>query len=94
MSTRTTTKKRRRVMLKIKDDVNLKELERFGFEEISIGRGTKYQLKKYIGKCEIYNIKIDTKKIIRFNQLSVNNELPDILYDLIQAGLVEKVREE
>lgn len=77
-------------MLKIKPEVDLKELERFGFEQYSIGHQIKYQYKKEIGNHEIYNIKIDENKIIHFNQLSVNNELPNVLYDLIQAGLVIK----
>lgn len=78
-------------MLKIKDDVDLKELEKFGFVQYSIGHQIKYELKKKIGNHIIYNIKIDENKIIRFNQLSVNNELPNVFYDLIKAGLVEKV---
>lgn len=80
-------------MLKIKDDVNLKELEKFGFEQHSIAGKIKYAFKKEIGNHEIYNIKIDNKRIIRFNQFSVNNELPSILYDLIKADLVEKVED-
>lgn len=78
-------------MLKIKDSVDLKELEKFGFEQYSIGHKIKYEYKKEIGNHEIYNIKIDENKIIYFNQLSVNNELPSIIYDLIKADLVEKV---
>ena len=80
-------------MLRIKKDVDLKELEKFGFEEYNLAGKTKYQLKKYIGKHEIYNIKIDNKRVLRFNQNSVNNKLPAIIYDLIIAGLVEKVEE-
>ena len=80
-------------MLKIKDNVDLKELEKFGFVEHSIVGQIKYEFVFKIGKQEIYNIKIDNKRIIRFNQFSVNNELPSIIYDLIQAGLVEKVKE-
>ena len=80
-------------MLKIKNDVDLKNLEKFGFIEHSIVGQIKYEFIFKIGKQEIYNIKIDNKRIIRFNQFSVNNELPSIIYDLIQAGLVEKVKE-
>lgn len=77
-------------MLKIKDNVDLKELEKFGFSQYNIGHQTKYELKKEIGNHEIHNIKIDENRVIHFNQLSVNNELPDVIYDLIQAGLVEE----
>ena len=80
-------------MLKIKDNVDLKELEKFKFKQYSIGHQIKYEYKKEIGNCEIYNIKIDENRILHFNQLSVHNELPSVLYDLIQAGLVEKVEE-
>ena len=78
-------------MLKIKNEVDLKELEKFGFKKYIIGHQTKYEYRKKIGNQEIYNIKIDEKRIIHFNQLSVNNELPNIIYDLIQANLVEKI---
>ena len=77
-------------MLKIKPETDLKELEKFGFEQYNVGHLIKYEYKKEIGKHEIYNIKIDENRIIHINQLSVNNELPDIVYDLIQSGLVIK----
>lgn len=80
-------------MLKIKDNVDLKELEKLGFEQYNIVGHIKYKFIKKIGQSEIYNIKIDENRIIHFNQLSVYNELPDIIYDLIQAGLVEKIKE-
>lgn len=80
-------------MLRIKDDVYLKELQKFGFIEYSIAGKTKYKFKRIIGKQEIYNIKIDGTRILHYNQCSVYNELPDVLYDLIQAGLVEKIKE-
>ena len=51
-------------MLKIKDDVNLKELEKFGFECVNIAGKTKYEFVKTIGKREVYNIKIDDNRII------------------------------
>lgn len=79
-------------MLKIKDSVDLKELEKFGFKKYNIGKQVKYEFVKRIGKHEIYNIKIDANKIIHFNQLSVYNELPNIINDLIKADLVEKVK--
>ena len=80
-------------MLKIKDDVDLNKLEKLGFCQYNIGHRIKYKFKEQIGGHEIYNIKIDEDRIIHFNQLAVNNELPNIIYDLIQANLVEKVEE-
>lgn len=76
-------------MLKIKDNVDLKELEKFGFEYI---KNSNYPMLSnqeyyydYIGTIAIYE---NTKAIIvRYT----GNETIDTLYDLIQAGLVEKV---
>jgi len=86
-------------MLKIKDNVDLKELEKFGL--------------KYNGGSEVYvddydysvlciyennkEILLDTCTI-GFNQFSkekqVNDNAINILYDLIKVDLVEKVEEE
>lgn len=76
-----------------RERIDLKELEKFGFVQYIIRRKIKYELKKKIGSQEIYNIKIDENRIIHFNHLSVDNELPNVLYDLIRADLVEKVEE-
>ena len=73
-------------MLKIKDSVDLKELEKFGFE---------YDKRAlwYIKDLEFitYWITERTKSI----EISVFNDndivLDGTLYDLIQAGLVEKI---
>lgn len=81
-------------MLKIKDDVDLKELEKFGFVE----------KRKYIRKD---NIAIEKESRLILIQASnycpygdrkpLNNKnglmiyVDNTLYDLIQAGLVEKV---
>lgn len=78
-------------MLKIKDDVDLKELEKFGFKCVNIAGKIKYEFVKTIGKTDVYNIKIDDNRVIRYNVMSVHNELSDVIYDLIQANLVEKV---
>ena len=60
-------------MLKIKDNVDLKELEKFGFKKESWFDNQIVYVKSY----EQYNTYFDVT-----------------LYDLIQAGLVEKVEEE
>ena len=91
-------------MLKIRDDVDLKELEKFGFKpkyDEDTGRITAYvkciKEKEYEG----LNIKLEkTKSKIRiFKRSSKEWRINayhdwfdiDTLYDLIQAGMVEKV---
>ena len=71
-------------MLKIKDDVDLKELEKFGFE---LNKNAQYQ-KRY---TLIYkNRKISGRSGDKgHSKLYIAYEL----FDLIQAGLVEKVKE-
>lgn len=78
-------------MLKIKDNVDLKKLEKYGFNECLYVNGIVYK-KAIIRGIEIYNYIIGSKdRIIHFNQMSVHNELDDTIYDLIQDGLIEKV---
>lgn len=77
--------------IRIKDDVDLKELEKFGFEK-------DWRLGFDRPKVTIY---ITDEKIIRIvspdecwwkEEFYYNYENDyDIIYDLIQAGLVEKV---
>lgn len=95
-------------MLKIKDNVDLKELEKFGF---------KYR-KHYDNYIKLHNeknyedfvdnyIQIGNDRILQpyarildghdtdyidASQVIIKDEFLDTLYDLIQAGLVEKVR--
>lgn len=76
-------------MLKIVDDIDLKELEKFGF----IKREDGYWVKKVYLKNEnddknFYQIS-EKSRIIELTRL--DGELDDTLYDLIKAGLVEKV---
>ena len=72
-----------RKMLKIKDDVDLKELEKFGF----------------IKDKNIYYYKnvFSVNVLMIFDNRKISNPTDDngnvILYDLIQAGLVEKVED-
>ena len=78
-------------MLKIKDSVDLKELEKFGFEQ-----------EVYIDKCYVKTFEIGTayrEEIIiweRERNIQVTHaiRLLDTIQDLIQSGLVEKVEEE
>ena len=72
-------------MLKIKDNVDLKELEKFGFE-------LKEDSYEY-NTCEEdgfsgFTVDIDDRFINNYSSVSRKNL--DIIYDLIQTGLVEK----
>lgn len=86
-------------MLKIKDNVNLEELEKFGFQ---FERGTyyiesvrsvmpseKYSIKKHLA----YSISSKSRKI-KIYRNAFRKEIDnaeDLIFDLIIAGLVEKV---
>lgn len=74
-------------MLKIKDDVDLGELEKFGFEKFPNGYFKKAYLINDNDDKVCYSI--NNKRIIKITRL--DGELDNTLYDLIQAGLVEKV---
>lgn len=95
-------------MLKIKENVDLKELEKFGFhyeEEMEYelteeGYGEPYLLKYYTSfksPLDIYTLYIDigTRIIDGTAWGSGYAEIvsADLIFDLIQAGLVEKVVE-
>lgn len=72
-------------MLKIKDEINLKELEKFGFQQ---------------GKEDCYNFIVKKDYIVvginvnENKEIYCNNCALDLLFDLISAGLVEKVVED
>lgn len=74
--------------LHIKDNVDLKELEKFGFEP---------RYNEITGKIVRY-IKIDNRNVVKYVNNDYNHtpywevilQSNDLLYDLIQAGLIEK----
>lgn len=69
-------------MLRIKNNVNLKELEKFGM----------FKRCNYYTKENEYNIEvISVIEDERTLEDLCDNTAIDTLYDLIQAGLVEKV---
>ena len=81
-------------MLKIKDNVDLKELEKFGFE---------YHKMVYVKEIKRSNETIKEEKIIYVEEenreisihkglFNVDEEL-DAIYDLIKANLVVKAEE-
>lgn len=78
-------------MLKIRDDVDLKELEKFGFEyrEYS-SESSNYRFYDFTPNNSISVIQIEiTSRLIYLNDNNRYDGLSKI-YDLIQAGLVEK----
>ena len=77
-------------MLKIKDNVDLKELEKFGFKNKC---GLIWKPKK--GEWSVMEVKVDPEtRAIDINGLSDSfHTKEDTLYDLIEAKLVEKVED-
>lgn len=77
-------------MLKIKDDVDLKELEKFGFKEY--GKVWGFNDDDYDIGLLVFK---DTRKVLIYSAMYGGYEngkkVEPKLYDLIQAGLVEKV---
>jgi hypothetical protein len=84
-------------MLKIKDNVDLKELEKFGFKAYSFDRNNFYGAvyERFLDDKLVYKVVITTNhKYIQIRDgdfANIAGSLQDLLYDLIQAGLVEKV---
>lgn len=83
-------------MLKIKDNIDLKELEKFGFEKFFKYYDTN-GIKEIIGTTHI-TVDSSTNELIVFYSaiedcsVALDN-VTDLLFDLIKAGLVEKVKE-
>lgn len=80
-------------MLKIKDNVDLKELEKYGFEYDEL-------YKCYVGGYshrELHlRVDMETKEIRMYEPFRDNDNTEnniELLYDLIKDGLVEKVEE-
>lgn len=92
-------------MLKIKDNIDLKELEKFGFEVFGkntakrIFYGHEYDKDSPLGYLEDETYILIEHRIIWLiqdnacdsNERYFGNPQFDIIYDLIEAGLVEKV---
>lgn len=85
-------------MLRIKDNVDLKELEKFGLESMVFENGDFLRKYKWVytdKKC-LYSTNeedmIDELDIMEDREIRSSFNV-DLLYDLIEAGLVEKVRE-
>lgn len=82
-------------MLKIRDDVDLEKLKDFGFVTSITYNPLSYVKKVYLNNenddKNFYRISKSSRKI---ELTRLDGELDDTLYDLIQAGLVEKEDEE
>ena len=80
-------------MLKIKDNISLEELEKYGFTLLPCG--TSHSIfKEYPKTNDEMDISFShsTRVLdIYISDVCLLNELSDILFNLIQAGLVEKV---
>lgn len=78
-------------MLKIKDDVELKELKKYGIKEAPDVKGLYGYCNKYNGVW-MYLFEFDSQdRIIKI--VNPYYDCFDKLYDLIQAGLLEKVED-
>ena len=84
-------------MLKIKDNVDLKELEKYGFkyEKMIYGRERYYEPITCIDVTIKNTTKATSLKLrqVIVNAYSIEHEAIELLYDLIKDGLVEKVEE-
>ena len=85
--------------LRIKDSVDLKELEKYGFVNDEI-YGRKVKAKKMMTKekwnAEIVEIDLITRQLQIFvddeyYEIYTNSDTLDFIYDLIKADLVEKI---
>lgn len=80
-------------MLKIKDNVDLKVLEKFGFIKDSFFYTKELDYKYYKVKIDV---ELDRRYIIIQNDYYDSDYacyIPDVIYDLIQADIVEKVED-
>ena len=79
-------------MLKIRDEIDLKELEKFGFKKYEYGEYSSYTRTKK----ENAEIIIEKDRYVSINPYGENdiikNSLLDIIYDLIKADMIEKSR--
>lgn len=78
-------------MLKIKDNVDLKELE--NFDDLEYEPNKNFNEPYYVNGTGTILIWVKSRKLELIQCSSVRNEY-DILYDLIKADMVEKVVED
>lgn len=82
-------------MLKIRDEIDLKELEKYGFkyEKMMYGRERYYEPITCIDVTVKNTTGASSLKLrqVIVNAYSIEHEAIELLYDLIKADLVEKV---
>lgn len=78
-------------MLKIKDNVDLKELEKYGFELSSMYGRDAYN--KFLIDGDILSVFIDNRKLYLDAWETSEEYLLYVADDLIKANLIEKVDE-
>ena len=79
-------------MLKIKDSVDLKELEKFGFEITDEGLNSEYYVYvKYIKPYVSIRVDVENRRIYKDNDEFEILLKEEEIYDLIKADMVEKV---
>ena len=77
-------------MLKIRDNVELEELEKYGFKYDDYSGQYKICERNIDGSTYIY-INVWNRKILFRQDKSLDKECLNVLYDLIKDGLVVKV---
>ena len=78
-------------MLKIKDNVDLKELEKYGFSKSSMYSSASYN--KDLEDGDTLSVIIDNRKLFLDTWEYSDNYLLEVTKDLRKDGLVEKVEE-
>ena len=76
--------------LRIKKDIDLKELEKFGFRKHYRYNGYKNNIYWILEKDKIIRISMNEETE---NMLLKDNAIGSCIYDLIKADMVEKVEE-
>ena len=82
MSDNKLKKEEHKYMIRVRDNINLEELERFGFKRDSEGQYMINDLDIFVGTDD------DDRELVL--DFGFNNENIDLLFDLFQAGIVEK----
>jgi hypothetical protein len=78
-------------MLKIKDNIDLKELEKFGFVCVCDRYVNEYIDEEQGYSSEEVRVQIDSRVIYYSTMWDIAQNSLDIIYSLIKADLVEKV---
>lgn len=81
-------------MLKIKDSVDLKELEKFGFVHLDEMPNTyTYHIPSQVGQKKDLHINKYGFMAIEMYENYYGMEIPEIIYDLIKADMVVKIND-